>query len=372
MKLIAQVKLQPTPEQADALRRTLELTNEACNYLSERAWEAETFRQYDLHKLAYHETREQFPDLSSQIVVRCIARVADAYKLDRKTKRTFKPLSAIAYDERILRWYVDRSFVSIWTIGGRAKIGFVCGERQRGLLRCQQGQSDLILRKGLWYLYATCNVEEPGLIEPDGVLGVDLGIISLATDSDGESYSGEAVEKNRRTYAHRRRNLQRKDTKAAKRKLKQLSGKQADFQRVTNHTISKRIVAKAKDTNRAIAVENLTGIRSRVTVRRRQRARHANWSFFQLKQFLGYKAQLAGVPLIEVDPRYTSQACSVCGCVDRANRPDQATFLCTSCGHSANADVNAAANIAARAASTGQTSFGLKVSAFRPGTSSPL
>ena len=102
MKLIAKVKLLPTEQQSIALRCTLELANQACNYLSNRAWESKTFRQYNLHKLAYYDARAKFPDLSSQIVVRCIARVADAYKLDRETKRQFRPISAIAYDDRIL------------------------------------------------------------------------------------------------------------------------------------------------------------------------------------------------------------------------------------------------------------------------------
>lgn len=372
MKLIAQVKLNPTPEQADALRCTLERANEACNYLSERAWESKTFHQFALHKLAYYDTRAAFPDLSSQIVVRCSARVADAYKLDRKTRRTFRPLSAIAYDDRILRWYVDKGAVSIWSVAGRLHIQFACGEHQRRLLAAQQGESDLILRKGEWYLHAVCNVETPELIEPEGILGVDLGIVNLATDSDGETFSGEAVEKGRRIHAHRRRNLQRKGTKSAKRKLKQLAGKQANSQADTNHVISKRIVQKAQDTHRAVAVECLTGIRERTTVRRRQRARHANWSFYQLKQFLSYKCALAGIPLWEVDPRNTSRTCPVCGCIDKNNRKTQALFLCTSCGFSANADVNAAVNIAARAAvnrPNGSLNQGLGI---LPGTSFPL
>jgi len=349
MKLIAQVKLQPTKEQANALKRTLGLANEACNYLSERAWETKILGQYALHRLAYHDTRKRFPAVSSQIVVRCIARVADAYKLDRKAKRAFKPLSAIPYDERILRWYTDRQVISIWAVDGRIKnLSYLCGERQRQLLKFQQGQSDLILRHGEFYLHAVCNVEEPDPIEPEGILGIDLGIVNLATDSDGESYSGEAIERNRRILAHRRRNLQRKGTKSAKRKLKQISGKQANFQRNTNHTISKRLVQKAQDTNRAIAVENLTGIRQRTTFRRKQRARHANWSFYQLEAFLAYKCQLVGVRLIEVDPRNTSCTCPVCGCIDKANRRTQAQFSCTSCGYSANADVNAARNISWR------------------------
>jgi len=348
MKLIAQVKLLPTKAQAKSLKRTMERTNSACNYLSQHAWDDHTFGQYNLHKLAYYDTRHEFLDLSSQTVVRCISRVADAYKLDHKTRRSFRPYSAIAYDDRILTWRVTKSFVSIWTVAGRQHIPFVCGERQRELLRTRQGESDLVLRQGKWYLYATCNVEEPELIQPEDVLGIDLGIVNLAADSDGEVFSGEATEKNRRIYEHRRRSLQRKGTKAAKRKLRQLSGKQANFQKTTNHTISKRIAQKAQVTKRAIAVENLVGIRSRTTVRRSQRARHANWSFYQLKQQIAYKAKIAGVPLLEVDPRNTSRTCPVCGCIDKANRRIQAIFSCVSCGFSGPADTVAAKNISWR------------------------
>jgi len=96
------------------------------------------------------------------------------------------------------------------------------------------------------------------------VLGLDLGLVNIAADSDGIMYSGEAIETKRRIYAHRRRNLQRKNTKAAKRKLKKISGKQARYQKDTNHLISKRIVQNAQDTGRAIALEDLGGIRDRV------------------------------------------------------------------------------------------------------------
>lgn len=350
MKLIAQVKLLPTEQQADALRRTLGMANDACNYLSTIAYEAKAFHQYVLHKLAYRQTRDEFPELSAQAVVRCIAKVADAYKVSRYRQATFKTAGGIAYDDRILHWYTARREVSIWTVDGRCRIPYAAGERQLALLETRQGESDLILSRGEFYLLATCNVEDPPPALIDDVLGVDLGIVNLAADSDGETFGGEQVERQRRIHAHRRRNLQRKGTKSAKRKLKKLSGKQARFQRDTNHVISKRIVQKAQDTNRAIAVENLTGIRQRTTVRRKERARHANWSFYQLKQFIAYKAQRAGIPVIEVDPRYTSQTCPVCGCVDRRNRRDQATFSCISCGFSSPADTNAAVNIAARAA----------------------
>jgi IS605 OrfB family transposase len=217
------------------------------------------------------------------------------------------------------------------------------------LLRGQRGESDLCYIDDKFYLFVTCDIETPEPIDIKGVLGIDLGIINLAVDSDGQIFGGEDVENNRRKFTHRRRNLQRNGSKSAKRKLKNISGKQARFQKDTNHTISKHLVQKAQDTERAIALEELGGIRDRVTVRRKQRARHANWSFYQLRQYISYKAELVGIPVIFVDPRYTSQTCSVCGCIDKANRPNQSTFSCVSCGYSASADHNAAVNISARA-----------------------
>lgn len=347
MKLTATVKLQPTPEQAGGLRETLERANAACNAISDAAWREQTFGQFKLHRLVYRETREQFA-LSAQMAVRCISKVADAYKLDRRARRTFRPTGAIAYDDRILHWYMDR--VSIWTTGGRQTIPFVCGAHARALLASRQGESDLFVRDGQWFLAFTASVEEPPPTTPDDWLGVDLGIVNLATDSDGIIHSGETVEAIRRTHTHRRRNLQRKGTKAAKRKLRQIKRKQSRFQRDTNHVLSKRIVATAQGTTRGIALEDLQGIRARTRLRRQQRARHANWGFAQLRAFLTYKAALVGVPLALVDPRYTSQTCHECGAIDRANRRSQSDFLCTSCGHAAVADVNAARNIRARAA----------------------
>src|SRR5215217_4380697 len=133
MRLTAAIQLLPTPQQADALTRTLETANAACDSISQLAWESSTFRQFALHKLTYQAVREMF-GLAAQLAVRCIAKVADAYKLDRKTQPTFQPHGAIPYDERILSYNLKSSEVSIWTLDGRQAIPFVCGERQRELL----------------------------------------------------------------------------------------------------------------------------------------------------------------------------------------------------------------------------------------------
>ncbi len=349
MKLIAQVKLLPTPEQADALRHTLEQANAACQFVSATVWETKTFRQYDLHHKCYQAVREQY-GLSAQVAVRAIAKVADAYKLDRKTKRTFKTTGRIAYDDRILAWRLQDQTVSIWTVNGRLRIPFVCGERQLELLQTRQGESDMGLYKGMYFLSATCEVDEPKPVDVEGTLGVDLGVTHIAVDSDGQVYPASHINNVRHRQRRLRGKLQAKGTRSAKRKLKRLSGKERRFAKDTNHCISKRLVAKAKDTNRAIALEDLEGIRSRVTVRRSQRATLHSWAFFQLRAFVTYKAKRVGVPVLLVDPRNTSRTCPACGQVDKANRPSQSKFSCVVCGFAGLADHIAAVNIGRRAA----------------------
>ena len=369
MKLTNQVKLQPTIEQAELLKRTLETANAACNYISGIAWDTQTFGQFKIHALVYNNVRAQF-NLTAQMVVRCIAKVTDAYKLDKETEREFRPHGAIAYDERILRWYTDKHFVSIWTMDGREKIPFVAGQRQLELLQNQKGESDLCLVDGQFYLMTTCDVEEPTPDDVDDFLGIDMGEKNIAVTSDGEILTSAAVEKNRQRHHRLRKELQRKGTKASRRKLKLLRRKQARFQKDINHQISKRLVLEAKHTQRGIAVEDLTDIRTRTRVKGKEnRAKRSNWSFAQLRMFLEYKAKLMGVPVVVVDPAYTSQRCFACGHIEGANRKSQREFLCQACGHTAHADVNAANNISGLASISLMSRLHTEPSYAEPGIS---
>jgi IS605 OrfB family transposase len=128
------------------------------------------------------------------------------------------------------------------------------------------------------------------------------------------------------------------------------SGREKRFTRDVNHCLSKAIVQTAQGTGRGIALEDLKGIRERIAARRtvtgkRQRRVLHSWAFFQLRAFIAYKAALAGVLVVYVNPAYTSQICSRCGHCEKANRRSQAKFLCVACGFSAHADLNAAENI---------------------------
>jgi putative transposase len=241
--------------------------------------------------------------------------------------------------------------VNVWTVAGRQLIPYVCGQRQKQLLESRQGESDLLYRKGNFFLLAVCDIQEPTAKEIDDAIGVDFGIIKIATDSDGQSFTGERVENKRQAYAKQRSIVQKVGTRAAHHKLKKMSGKQRRYQTNENHRISKEIVLNAKRTKRAIGIEELTHIRSRTRVRHRQRARQSNWAFSQLRSFIEYKAQREGIPVIVVSAAYTSQTCSVCGHCEKANRKSQCEFVCKVCGHSENADYNSAKNIRLRALS---------------------
>lgn len=345
MQLTAKVKLTPTEALADSLKRTLQTANSACNFISEVAWANRVFGKFQVQKLVYHDVKATF-DLTAQLVIRCIAKVTDAYKLAKRTKREFQPLGSIAFDSRILSWNLDKNTVSIWTVDGRLKqLSFVCHDRAKDLLSGDRGESDLCLIDGDFYLFTSCEVNEPTPKDVDDFLGVDLGIANIASDSDGNQYAGNKVNSLRKRHAK----LQSRGTKSAKRLLKKRSRQEKRFAKDVNHQIAKQIVERAKDTNRGVALEDLTGIRERVTVRKAQRRQHSAWSFHDLRSKIEYKAQLYGVPFVVVDPRNTSKGCSVCGCIDDCNRPNQATFLCVACGYSADADYNAARNISGRA-----------------------
>lgn len=348
MHLVVQVRLLPSENQDALLQMTLERCNEACSWISEQAVALGVFHKVAIQKAVYGEVRSRF-GLGAQATIRCIAKVAASHTVGKRSKpRKFRRNGAQPYDPRILTW--GASHVSIWTLEGRMKVSFKCSDRQRKMLEDRAGEVDLVRTKsGKWLLLVPCVVEEETTQTPDDFLGVDLGIVNLAADSDGHTYSGEGVEQVRRRYAHRRRNLQKKKTKASKRKLKQISGKEARFRRDINHQISKALVQKAQRTGRGIALEDLQGIRERVTARRRQRARLHGWSFHQKRTFIEYKALLAGIPVVLVDPAYTSQTCPECGHVSKKNRPTRDRFCCKSCGHAGPADTIAARNIRARA-----------------------
>lgn len=280
--------------------------------------------------------------IGSQAACLIFSKVADAYKLDKKTKRKFRPFGAIAFDIRNLKLHVEKQVVNIWTMGGREKVPFVWGDYQRDILaRGLIKQCDLVRRRdGRFFLMVSVVLPDEMELKVTDVLGVDLGVAFIAADSDGNLHCGKKLNRIRHRNQTLRSKLQKKGTKSAKRLLKKRSKRERNFGSNTNHCISKQIVSLAKRTNRAIAVEELTGISRRIRSKRAQNTTLHNWSFHQLGTFLKYKSKRAGVPFLRVDPAYSSQQCSECGHTEKSNRKTRDVFCCKSCGFSSHADTN--------------------------------
>ena len=371
MKLVTQVKLLPTPEQASALECTLRTVNDAASWVSEVAFERGVPREYELRKHTYPQLKSR--GLGAQAAQHVVKKVRDSYAVLKANIRAgnlggpgsrrrikaeskpivFRPQAAQPYDDRCLSWQYDSRTVSIWTTAGRLKgVRFACSPGALKTLREQRrGESDLVLRDGVFYLLATCEVPaEPMNENPAGFLGVDLGIVNIATTSDGARHAGRGLNRHRRRQLDLRRKLQAKGTKSAKRLLKKRARKEARHAADVNHCISKSIVTAAERTGRGVALEDLSGIRTRVRLRKDQRASLHSWSFHQLGQYIAYKAKRAGVPVVYVDPANTSQQCSECDHTDRKNRRSQAEFACRACGVIMHADLNGSRNIARKGA----------------------
>lgn len=344
MKLTLQIQLLPDKDQIRQLESTVKRFNEAANWLAGEAFKRHLANKVFLQRLYYAELRSKF-GLSAQMAVRCIAQVVEVYKRDKAKRPSFRPFAAMPYDQRIMSFKgLDR--VSLLTLKGRTIVPLVMGRYHRERFTNAVGQSDLMRRKdGKWFLLTVVEIPDGSLIPTTDFLGVDFGIANIATDSEGEKFSGSQVKGLRRRHAELRAKLQSMGTKSAKRLLKHRRRKESRFARDVNHCISKKLVAKAKDTGRSIALEDLKGIRERLVVRKAQRRIQHSWSFHQLRAFVEYKARLAGVPVVLVNPRNTSRTCPSCGYCAQRNRPSQEVFCCLHCGLSGHADTIAAQNI---------------------------
>ena len=346
-------KLVVPPQVAARIDATLEAFAQACNFVADWGNEHKKHRQYDLHKGCYRDLREQF-GLSANLAVRAIARVAPRLAKVKTRHSQFKPTS-IDYDSRIFKLNVETETVSLRLIDGRCILAMALGDFQRERLQGQEPTSATLKRgrKNRFYLDVQVKDQAPNPPNDDeinGTLGVDLGIRHIATDSAGHQFQGQDLADYRLLRARVRAGLQAKaDTgnrqtrRACRRVLKQLSGRERRHQKRINHEISKQLVAYAKEQGLAIVFEVLKGIRNRCRFRKGQRRAFHSWAFYQLQEFVEYKAQTAGVRVISVDPRYTSQTCTDCLHVGIRRQDD---FSCKNCGQRSHADFNAAKNIA--------------------------
>jgi putative transposase len=372
--ITAKLKLITTPEQHHALRQTQLAYRDAINYVSQYAFEqGKTSNEKRLHEGTYYDVRARFK-LPSEMTNNVIRQVAATYKglwtkakknaehrRKKITKKRYKGLDkppkyvspTITYNYGYDYGFKPEQQISIRTLERRIVIPYRGYEKYVALI--QHGSS--IKAGRLWYdkqhkqfyllVSLELNLADPTPKVQQTVVGVDVGQRYLATvatiTKDQRFFSGKVVRTKADHYARRQKQLQRKGTRSATRRLRSMSGRERRFKLNTNHVIAKTIIKEHPHT--LIGLEDLTGIRERtkrrkyrrkgkkvlpLTPRQRRANHHASkWAFAELHHILAYKAVLAGSIAIKVDADYTSKACPLCGYIDDKNRPDKGLlFIC--------------------------------------------
>jgi IS605 OrfB family transposase len=337
-------KLKVSEEISQAYLETREVFASACNAILAKALETKIKNPIELHQLVYSTIRQDFP-LSANLVVRAIRRVANA--LSQKKKKRPKPhmfrAGSIEYDARIFTFWEKDFQVSLATIRGRKKAFLDVGEYQKEALKGKSPTCATLIKRGSdWYLNIV--IEDPTPIPVVGeAIGIDLGLRNTAYTSTQFVSCGTARQSFKKKCAKIRASLQSRGTRGAKKKLRTLSGYEKRRIRHENHILSKQLVVEARRHNAGmIRMEQLSGIRNKTLVWNPHRNRMiSGWSYYQLQQFVTYKAKRAGISVELVDPAYTSQHCSQCGQKGLRNAD---VFECKTCGEK-HADYNAACNI---------------------------
>jgi IS605 OrfB family transposase len=355
MQRTIRVKLQPTAEQATALRGTVDLFTESFNEVCRIGWDAGERNSIRLHHLSYRKLKDRLPalvsDLHIQARVKAAEAIGSAVALIQKGRKVSCPQSKSCPPRYNLHTYKidwESCVVKLSTTAGRLSLPFFVPNYYRPMLEGKVCTADLILsRRGTWWLHVVVETPTPEVPASNIAVGVDLGISRPAVTSDGSFLGDRRWREVESRIFRQKRQCQSKGTQSAKRRLRILRGKQARFRRDCDHVISRRIV-DAVPAGGTIVMEDLTHIRERVKAHKQQRRRLHGWSFAQLKSFVGYKAEAKGCRVESVDPRYTSQTCCTCGFKHRSNRKSQSLFKCRQCGFTINADLNGSRNIRAR------------------------
>ena len=248
----------------------------------------------------------------------------------------------------------DGQVLSINTLGKRTKCTFE-GEHFAGYLNVsyQLGTAKLVELKGRWYLHIPVikAVEDFQKECVRHVVGIDRGLRFLAVSYDEQGktkfVSGKKIATKRHKFQEVRKQLQAKGIKSAKRKLKAISGRENRWMSDVNHQISKTLVQKyGKDT--LFVLEDLAGVsfeESNLSRTAKQNYDLRSWSFYQLEQFLTYKAHENRSEVLKVSAKYTSQRCPKCGIIRKANRDHHKHLYSCQCGYKSNDDRIGAMNI---------------------------
>ena len=201
-----------------------------------------------------------------------------------------------------------------------------------------------IIQKNGKFIAQIAIEQEELTLSGNKVMGIDLGIKCPAvccTDEGEVKFVGNGRKNKyiRRKFKSKRRRLQKKKKLNA---IKRINNKEQRVMRDINHKLSREIVNFAIKHNVAvIRLEELANIRKETSKSRKNNYSISTWSFYQLAQFIEYKAAHVGIRVEYVNPAYTSQRCPHCGMLNHAK---DRGYEC-SCGYKGHRDLIGAKNI---------------------------
>lgn len=375
------LRIYVTPEQEMLFRKMTEQYRQACNFVSQYIFDNQFNMAYQsLNKKLYSDLRKLF-GLKSQLAQSSIKTAISRYKTikqqlfqnpyrykdengnwQRITKTLewlWKPVlfrrpQADLVRNRDYSFVDDGQVLSINTLGKRTKCTFE-GEHFSEYLdgSYDLGTAKLVELKGLWYLHipVTKIVEDFQNEHVRHVVGIDRGLrfLTVSYDEQGktEFVSGRKIATKRHKFQEVRKQLQSKGTKAAKRRLKAISRRENRWMSDMNHQISKTLVQKyGKDT--LFVLEDLTGVsfeENNLSQNAKRNYDLRSWAFYQLEQFLTYKAHENRSEVLKVSARYTSQRCPKCGTIHKGSRDHHKHLYSCQCGYKSNDDRIGAMNI---------------------------
>ena len=325
-----------------------------------------------LHKNGYEKAKQLF-NLNTALIQTARDKAVEILKSFNEKKKEGKAKSerpklnrvSIRFDKRCYSFAKTTNVLTpYWltlSLNRRTRISLPIkfgGRQQKFIEEALKGEwqfctVEMVKRDGEWYAHFVLKKEVELIDEPETFIGVDLGewnvAVAVAVSKynpskplKGQFWSGAKIRYVRGKYSHIRRNLQRKKRLDL---VKRIGSKEGRIVNQILHTIAKEVVEYAKQFSKPIIImERLNGIREEMNSSAKLNRRLHAWSFRKLQQYIEYKANLEGIPVVYVNPKNTSKRCHRCGHV--ARKVEGREFRCPKCGLVYNRDLNSAINIA--------------------------
>ena len=365
--ITAKVRLYPTEEQAKQFKAVTVAYRELCNVVSQ--WYFDNRFKVNRKKFnteMYHALRQQMPELNSAMVQSVYRTVEARYKTvktqlqqhpyhyqDVNTGKWYQTYQTLEWLRKPIRFKrpqadyvrnINYSFVqkgtkiSMNVLGKRIKVAFNGNYLDFFDPSYKLGTAKLVQLKNHWFLHIPVTIQSDDWAKENNqhVIGIDRGLRQIMTtyDEQGKTnfFNGRKVAYIRKKYYHLRK--------------QQLSGRENRWMTDVNHQLSKTLVQKY-GSNTLFVIEDLTGVNfNRDDLPKTLRHQNSSWSFYQLEQFLTYKALQNHSKVLKVPAAYTSQRCPKCGVIKKSNRNhDTHLYHCDNCNYSSNDDRIGAMNI---------------------------